>query len=79
VERLAAARGIASAQVMAIGDNFNDLEMLEFAGHPVIMGNAAPELKQRGYKVTGSNDEHGIAQALEALLGQKHFRGVPAE
>ncbi len=44
----AALRGIAREDVMAIGDNFNDREMLEFAGLPVVMGNAIPELKALG-------------------------------
>lgn len=65
VERWAARRGIASEHVMAIGDNFNDVEMLEFAGTPVIMGNACPELLQAGYNVTASNDEAGVAAAIE--------------
>jgi Cof subfamily protein (haloacid dehalogenase superfamily) len=55
-------------QVMAIGDNFNDLEMLEFAGHPVIMGNASDELKARGWTVTLSNAECGVAAAVEQVL-----------
>ena len=41
---------------MAIGDNHNDVEMLEFAGHPVIMGNACEELRGRGWSVTLGND-----------------------
>ena len=41
----AARRGIAAGEVMAMGDNLNDLEMLEFAGRPVIMGNALEELQ----------------------------------
>jgi hydroxymethylpyrimidine pyrophosphatase-like HAD family hydrolase len=53
---------------MAIGDNFNDLEMLAFAGIPFIMGNACPELKARGWPVTASNDENGVAQAIERIL-----------
>jgi len=53
---------------MAIGDNFNDLEMLEFAGLPVIMGNASEELKQNGWRVTASNSESGVAAALENVL-----------
>jgi Cof subfamily protein (haloacid dehalogenase superfamily) len=69
VERWARHRGIPRAQVMAIGDNFNDVEMLEFAGVPVIMGNACQELKRDGWAVTGSNDECGVAGALEAVLG----------
>ena len=67
VERWAAHRGIAPAQVMAIGDNFNDQEMLEFAGIPVVMGNASPELKAHGWMETLSNDEHGVAAAIEKV------------
>ena len=54
---------------MAIGDNYNDLQMLEFAGLPVIMGSATDDLKQNGWKVTGTNAENGVAQALEELIG----------
>ena len=54
---------------MAIGDNYNDLEMLEYAGLPVVMGNASKEMKQSGWKVTASNAESGVAQAVEEVLG----------
>jgi Cof subfamily protein (haloacid dehalogenase superfamily) len=64
----AARRGIAAHDVMAIGDNLNDLQMLEFAGHPVLMGNAVPELKTRGWPVTASNDAAGVARAIEERL-----------
>lgn len=57
-------RGIAREEVMAIGDNWNDREMLEFAGRPVVMGNSVPELKSLGWAVTGSNDESGLAEAI---------------
>ena len=53
---------------MAIGDNYNDIEMLAFAGHPVIMGNASEDLRSRGYRVTLSNAENGVAAALEPVL-----------
>jgi hypothetical protein len=53
---------------MAIGDNYNDIEMLEFAGHPYIMGNATEELRDRGWNTTLSNNEHGVANAIEAAL-----------
>jgi hydroxymethylpyrimidine pyrophosphatase-like HAD family hydrolase len=43
--------------------------MLEFAGHPVIMGNACEELRARGWRVTGGNHECGLAAALESALG----------
>jgi hydroxymethylpyrimidine pyrophosphatase-like HAD family hydrolase len=68
LERWANYRGISRDEVMAIGDNFNDFEMLAFAGHPFIMENACPELKARGWPVTRSNDEHGVAAAVERVL-----------
>jgi len=64
----AARRGIAREDVMAIGDNFNDREMLEFAGVPVVMGNAIPELKSMGWPVTLSNDENGVAEAIRTYV-----------
>jgi Cof subfamily protein (haloacid dehalogenase superfamily) len=68
LERWANYRGIPREQVMAIGDNFNDLEMLAFAGMPFIMGNACEELKSRGWPVTLCNDENGVAAAIEQVL-----------
>jgi Cof subfamily protein (haloacid dehalogenase superfamily) len=61
-------RGFTPAQVMAAGDNLNDLQMLEFAGHPVIMGNAVEELKTRGWRMTATNDEAGVARVLDEIL-----------
>jgi Cof subfamily protein (haloacid dehalogenase superfamily) len=61
----AALRGFAREEVMAIGDNHNDLEMLTFAGIPVVMGNSVPELKAFGWHETGTNDENGVARAIE--------------
>jgi Cof subfamily protein (haloacid dehalogenase superfamily) len=60
-----AARGILPQEILAIGDNHNDLEMLSFCGTPVVMGNCVPELKQRGWHITGSNDDDGVAAAIE--------------
>ena len=70
LERWAAFRGIPREQVMAIGDNYNDIEMLAFAGYPVIMGNASEELRGRGWTVTRSNDQNGVAAALEPILAR---------
>ena len=64
----AAALGLGPEAVMAIGDNFNDLEMLEFAGLPVVMGNAVEPLKARGFHQTGDQDEAGVAQAIHQLV-----------
>ena len=52
----------------SIGDNLNDLEMLEFAGRPVVMGNALDELKTRGWPLTTTNDEAGVARAIETFI-----------
>jgi len=69
LERWAKYRGYHREEVMAIGDNHNDVEMLEFAGFPVIMGNACEELRGRGWQVTGGNDACGLAAAVELILG----------
>jgi len=69
LERWATHRGYRREEVMAIGDNHNDVEMLEFAGHPVIMGNACAELRGRGWTVTRGNDACGIAAAVDLALG----------
>jgi hydroxymethylpyrimidine pyrophosphatase-like HAD family hydrolase len=61
----AALRGIAREEILAIGDNHNDEEMLSFAGIPVVMENAVPELKTRGWHVTHTNDDDGVAAAIE--------------
>ena len=70
--RLAARREIDPASIMAIGDNWNDLAMLQVAGHPVVMANASPGLytlaQQQGWAITASNDDHGVAQAVERAL-----------
>jgi len=71
LERWASHRGIRREQVMAVGDNYNDIEMLTFAGQPFIMGNASQELRERGWRVTGSNAENGVAAAIEAVLDGK--------
>jgi Cof subfamily protein (haloacid dehalogenase superfamily) len=56
--------------VMAVGDNFNDLDMLEYAGLPVVMANAVDGLKGRGWHVTGHQNDAGLAQAIERFALQ---------
>jgi Cof subfamily protein (haloacid dehalogenase superfamily) len=56
---------IAREEVLAIGDNHNDLEMLHFAGIPVVMANSVQELKKFGWHETTSNDCDGVANAIE--------------
>jgi Cof subfamily protein (haloacid dehalogenase superfamily) len=64
----ASRQGLSPAHVMAVGDNLNDLEMLEFAGTPVVMGNAIDELQTRGWHRTATNDEAGVAKAMETFV-----------
>jgi Cof subfamily protein (haloacid dehalogenase superfamily) len=71
LERWASHRKIPREQVMAIGDNYNDIEMLAFAGHPVIMGNASQELRGYGWTVTLPNDQSGVAAAVEQVLNER--------
>ncbi|MGA7572761.1 MAG: Cof-type HAD-IIB family hydrolase [Terriglobales bacterium] len=71
LERWANYRRITREQVMAIGDNYNDIEMLAFAGHPFIMGNASEELRGRGWTLTRSNGESGVSAAIEHALTGK--------
>jgi hydroxymethylpyrimidine pyrophosphatase-like HAD family hydrolase len=72
LERLAGRLGIARKETMAIGDNWNDVDMLEWAGQGVMMGNAAVDLRtmarMRGWKQAPSNDRDGVAQVLEVAL-----------
>ena len=72
LEQLAIIEGLTPKNVMSIGDNFNDLGMLEFAGTPVVMGNADPSLLERPefYK-TLSNDENGVARAIDRFILRK--------
>jgi Cof subfamily protein (haloacid dehalogenase superfamily) len=68
----AAQLGIGRDAVMAVGDNFNDLEMLEFAGLPVVMANAVEGLKDRGWAITGDNEHAGLADAIRRFaLGRR--------
>ncbi len=57
--------GIEIGQTMAFGDNENDISMLDIAGCPVIMANAAEELKKPEYKKTITNDENGVGVFVE--------------
>jgi hypothetical protein len=55
---------------MAIGDNHNDLTMLRYASLGVVMANAEDELKQMGFETTSSNEEDGVAEAIEKYILQ---------
>jgi len=57
--------GIAAAETLAIGDNWNDREMVAAAGLGFVMGNADPALRALGLPVLPTNDEDGVARAIE--------------
>lgn len=75
LERLAARMGVDRKEVMAIGDNWNDVDMLEWAGQPILMGNAADDLrtmaKLNGWKQAPLNDHDGVAAVLEAVMAKQ--------
>ncbi len=64
--------GIEQQEVMALGDSYNDLEMLQWAGLGVAMGNAPAEVKRVADYLTASNDEDGVAAAIQYwILGEE--------
>lgn len=65
-------------EVMAVGDNLNDLEMLEYAGAPVVMGNAVEPLRARGWPLTAAHDACGLADAIEQALAGRPPGRPPA-
>ncbi|HTH51754.1 MAG TPA: Cof-type HAD-IIB family hydrolase [Pyrinomonadaceae bacterium] len=77
VSKLAEINDIAQDEIMVVGDNFNDLEMLELAGTPVVMANADERLRQTdGFYTTLTNDEGGVAAAIERFIlnpGEHHI------
>jgi len=74
LEHLAALRGFTTADILAIGDNWNDVAMLRLAGHAALMSNAPDDLKAiahtSGWTIVPSNDEDGVAVAIESVLSQ---------
>ena len=67
LERLAEHLKIPMNQTAAIGDNYNDMEMLKAAGTSVAMGNAIPEIREMCDIVTADNDHNGVGQAILKL------------
>jgi len=74
LEHLAALRGFTTADILAIGDNWNDVAMLRLAGYAALMSNAPDDLKAiahtSGWTIVPSNDEDGVAVAIESVLSQ---------
>jgi Cof subfamily protein (haloacid dehalogenase superfamily) len=77
VEALARRYGVSFDEIMAVGDNFNDLDMIESAGYGVAMGNAPAAVQARANWVAPRVDEDGLAVAIERALGLPSGRSVP--
>lgn len=75
LKKLAECLEISREQVVAFGDSFNDLEMLEFAGYGFAVANAYPEVRAKARYTTASNNEDGVALALQELVldGRKYW------
>lgn len=68
IRRLGELYGIGTDEIMALGDSQNDLDMLKAAGFPVAMANATEEVKAAAAYVTASNDDDGVAAAVEKFV-----------
>ena len=67
IEKFLEKKGFAKEDVFAFGDNFNDIEMLQYVGNGIAMGNAPEEVKKYAKYVTKDVDEDGIAYGLEMV------------
>lgn len=67
VERLCSVLDVSPENAIAFGDNYNDLEMLQAVGHPIVMGNAPGEIRAMFSDITADNDHDGIVAALKRL------------
>ncbi len=68
VERLGKSLGVKQEEIIAIGDNQNDMSMLEYAGLGVAMGNAEEDVKAIADYITDTNDNNGVAKVIEAMF-----------
>ncbi len=62
--------GIDPARIIAIGDDVNDLAMIQYAGLGVAMGNARDEVKALAKKIIGTNEQEGLAEFLDQLVAE---------
>ena len=58
---------ISTEEIVTIGDNINDKKMIENAGMGIAMGQSTPRVKEVAKYVTGSNNEDGVAKALDMI------------
>ena len=81
LKALAARVGVPMRLVVAFGDSYNDMSMMDAVGFSIAMGNAIDELKDSAHYITESNDNDGVAQAVERLLlgGGAAFHGFDGD
>lgn len=75
--RILGLEGIAFGHTVAFGDDLNDLGLFEACGFGIAMANAVPELIDRAFAVTASNDDEGVALVLEHLAKSGNLAGIP--
>ncbi|MGP4039787.1 Cof-type HAD-IIB family hydrolase [Gracilibacillus sp. D59] len=68
LKEIANSLNILPSEIIAIGDYYNDLDMIEYAGVGIAMGNAPEDLKEKADDVTRSNDEDGVYYSLKKYL-----------
>jgi Cof subfamily protein (haloacid dehalogenase superfamily) len=68
IDRYAKEKGIEPSEIICFGDNFNDIDMLQYAGLGITMENAVKELKEAADYITASNNEDGVAKAIEKFI-----------
>lgn len=68
MQKLGEHLGIKQSEMIAVGDGYNDLSMIEYAGLGVAMGNAEDEIKKRADYITLSNDEDGVAHVIKKFI-----------
>ena len=73
IEFLANLLNINREEIIAFGDNYNDVSMIEFVGTGVAMGNAEEDVKNIANYVTDANSESGVAKAIDKLVFEKSF------
>ncbi|HWQ77507.1 MAG TPA: Cof-type HAD-IIB family hydrolase [Anaerovoracaceae bacterium] len=68
IDRYARMKGIAPSEIICFGDNYNDLEMLQYAGLGISVANGVEPLREAADYVTGSNNDDGVAKAIEKFV-----------
>lgn len=71
LEELARIKNVPREETIAMGDNYNDMPMIEYAGCGVAMENAVPPLKDKACFITKSNEDCGVSYAIEKLIFEK--------